>query len=41
LERYDEAIEAYQWVIALDPDNAWPYNNLGFIYSRRGETGRR
>jgi len=33
-ERYDEAIEAYQQSLELDPKNADAYYNLGLLYER-------
>ena len=34
--RDDEAIADYGICIGLRPDFAWPYNNLGLIYTKRG-----
>jgi tetratricopeptide (TPR) repeat protein len=37
LKREEEAIDAYQQAIKLDPDYSWPYQNLGAIYEARDD----
>ncbi len=37
LQQDKDAIEAYQWATALDPDYAWPHHNLGQVYERQGD----
>ncbi len=32
---YDKAIETYLFAIRIDPDNAYPYNNLAQLYIRK------
>ena len=34
-ERYNEAIEAYQKVIEIDPKQVAAYNNLGNVYAKQ------
>lgn len=37
LPRYSDADQAYRQAMAMDPDYAWPYHNLGFLYERLGD----
>jgi len=40
LERHDEALEAYEKVLALDPSSASAHNNFGTLMQRRGHHDR-
>ena len=35
-EAYEEAIQAFEQAIHLDPTNGWTYNNLASLYFRQG-----
>jgi tetratricopeptide (TPR) repeat protein len=37
--RWDEAVEAYRRVVAIDPDYAAAWNNLGLLHHRLGQYG--
>ena len=37
-ERYEEAIQCYQYATYLDPENTSAWNNLGYVYSKLGRT---
>ncbi|MBQ8496596.1 MAG: tetratricopeptide repeat protein [Clostridia bacterium] len=37
LEDYDRAIDTYLFAIKIEPDNAYPYNNLAQLYNRKAE----
>lgn len=37
-KKYDQAIETYNKVLALNPDNAGVHNNLGNVYADMGKT---
>jgi tetratricopeptide (TPR) repeat protein len=39
-ERWKEAVEAYEQVIAIDPDYAAAWNNLGLLHHRMGQYQR-
>jgi tetratricopeptide (TPR) repeat protein len=34
---FDDALEAYNKAIALNPDYGWPYSNVAFIYAMQGK----
>lgn len=38
--QYAPAVEAYQKAIQLDPTDAWPYHNLGFVQKQVGQYQR-
>ena len=35
--RYDEALEAYETILELDPERKTAYNQLGYLYAERGD----